>query len=82
MTPESLLADGPPPCLSARCCVCGRETTAPVEVRHIPPATTLYVCPRHATALTPGPVADEERALRALGAGVCTRSGGEGRKAP
>ncbi|AZK94811.1 MULTISPECIES: hypothetical protein [Streptomyces] len=59
MTPESLLAERPPGCLTAPCCLCGRPTTAPVEVRHIPPDTTLYACPEHATTVAPGPVAHE-----------------------
>ncbi|MEW1546084.1 hypothetical protein [Streptomyces tsukubensis] len=63
MTPESLLAERPPGCLTAPCCLCGRPTTAPVEVRHVPPDTTLYACPEHATAVVPGPVAHEDEAV-------------------
>ncbi|QDY77487.1 hypothetical protein [Streptomyces qinzhouensis] len=59
MTLESLLAEWPPVGLTARCCLCGRRTTAPIEVRRVPPDTTLYACPEHATAVTPGPVAHE-----------------------
>ncbi|MFE3094875.1 hypothetical protein ACFXG1_13700 [Streptomyces sp. NPDC059248] len=56
---ESLLADAPPDCLRAPCCVCGRDTAAPVEVRHIPPDTVVYACPQDVVACAPGPVAHE-----------------------
>ncbi|MGV9313693.1 hypothetical protein ACWDR0_16110 [Streptomyces sp. NPDC003691] len=59
---ESLLAPPPAP-YTALCCVCGRPTVAPVEAGYIErasgPGYVQYVCPEHATALTPGPVPDE-----------------------
>ncbi|QDY75334.1 hypothetical protein FQU76_01150 [Streptomyces qinzhouensis] len=62
MTMESLLVPPPLP-LTAVCRVCARVTTAPVEVGYIErasgPGLVQYVCPEHATALTPGPVPDE-----------------------
>ncbi|AZK98747.1 hypothetical protein B7R87_31625 [Streptomyces tsukubensis] len=62
MTVESLLVPLPPP-LIAFCRVCGRVTTAPVEVGYVErasgPGLVMYVCPEHATTLTPGPVPGE-----------------------
>ncbi|MGW1279004.1 hypothetical protein ACWD4V_18935 [Streptomyces tsukubensis] len=53
MTLEGLLAQTPEP-VTAHCCICGRTTTAPVEVR--PGHTT---CPEHITdALTTAPGAN------------------------
>ncbi|QKM66018.1 hypothetical protein STSU_001425 [Streptomyces tsukubensis NRRL18488] len=62
VTMESFLAPPPPP-LTAVCRVCGRVTTAPVEVGYVErasgPGLVQYVCPEHAVTLTPGPVPGE-----------------------
>ncbi|GAA0431198.1 hypothetical protein GCM10010357_61070 [Streptomyces luteireticuli] len=47
------------PSWAARCCVCNRETGAPVPVGYIPSASgsgyTRYACPEHATDAGPHP---------------------------
>lgn len=62
MTRDALTA-APTPAFGARCCRCRHWTFAPVPVRYIErasgPGVTLYACPRHAVAFTPGPIPGE-----------------------
>ncbi|MEU2870399.1 hypothetical protein ABZ769_14515 [Streptomyces olivoreticuli] len=48
----------PPSCL-VRCCVCERETAAPVIVGYVPsasgPGYSRYACPEHAADFGPHP---------------------------
>ncbi|BAU83092.1 hypothetical protein SLA_2159 [Streptomyces laurentii] len=58
MTHES--TPGAPAPSGAMCCRCKQWTYAPVEVgyheRPSGPGVTLYACPSHAVAMTPGPM--------------------------
>ncbi|MEU5158771.1 hypothetical protein AB0G74_04065 [Streptomyces sp. NPDC020875] len=53
----------PPPARAEVCCVCGRTTAVPVEIRDVrgPDGRphTLYACPHHIDARLTGPGSDE-----------------------